>query len=349
MVTSKRKTKKGHLLIELEDEHGIVKVIALEEKKDPKMSCFEKANSLLLDEVVAVDGRVSDPFLVAEDIVWPDLPVREQKRCEEDLNIAFLSDTHFGSRHFLEKNFAQMTQWLNGGGDGEAGREIAGKIKYLLIAGDVVDGIGVYPKQEAELVVRDVREQYAMLGKFIEQLPDYIEVIVAPGNHDAVRRAEPQPKLAEDLIGEVCNADNVHSVGNPSCVHIGGLRTLIYHGTSLDSIIAATPGCDYAHPEKPMLELLKRRNLSPIYGENPIVPEERDYMVIAEPPDIVHMGHVHKNGYMVYRGVSIINSGTWQGRTDFQVKQGHVPSPCIMPVFEMKTGRTKNVSFVSES
>ncbi len=348
MVNSKRKTKKGNLLLELEDEHGTVKVLALDDRREKAQSCFDKANTLLLDEVVAVDGRISDPFLIAEDIVWPELPVKEQKLCEEDLCIAFMSDIHFGSRYFLEKSFAHMAQWLNGGIGNEKNRETAGKIKYLLIAGDVVDGIGVYPKQENELIVKDVYEQYSMLSKFLEGLPDYIEVVVSPGNHDAVRRAEPQPRLSEGLMGEACNFSNVHSIGSPTYVQINDLKVLVYHGTSLDSIIATTAGCDYLHPERPMLELMKRRNLSPIYGDNPIVPEERDYLVIGEPPDLVHMGHVHKNGYMLYRGVSLINSGTWQGRTDFQVKQGHVPSPCIMPVYEMKTGKTRNVDFSSE-
>ncbi|MFH0817953.1 MAG: DNA-directed DNA polymerase II small subunit [Candidatus Micrarchaeota archaeon] len=348
MVSSKRKTKKGNLLIELEDEYGSVKVLALDDRKEKQQPCFDKANSLLLDEVVAIDGKISDPFLIAEDVVWPDLPVKEQKTCEEDTCIGFLSDIHFGSRYFLEKNFARMLQWLNGGAGDSKSREVAGKVKYLLIAGDVVDGIGIYPKQENELIIKDVYGQYAMLAKFLSELPEYIEVVLSPGNHDAVRRAEPQPKLSEDLLGDSCNLPNVHSAGSPAYVQLADLRVLLYHGTSLDSIIANTPGCDYVHPEKPMLELLKRRNLSPIYGDNPIVPEERDYLVISESPDIVHMGHVHKNGYMLYRGVSIINSGTWQGRTDFQVKQGHVPSPCIMPIFDMKTGKTRNIDFSVE-
>ncbi|MFH1471120.1 MAG: DNA-directed DNA polymerase II small subunit [Candidatus Micrarchaeota archaeon] len=346
IINSKRKTKKGHLLIEIEDEHGSAKVLALDDRKEKQHSCFEKANTLLLDEVVGVDGRISDPFLIAEDIVWPDLPVKEQKiGGEEDLSIAFLSDIHFGSRYFLEKNFAHMTQWLNGGAGNERSREAAGKVKYVVIAGDIVDGVGVYPKQENELIVKDVYEQYSLLAKFLSELPDYIEVVVSPGNHDAVRRAEPQPKLSEEIMGEACNMTNVHPIGNPTYVSIADLKVLVYHGTSLDSIIAATQGCDYLHPEKPMLELMKRRHLSPIYGDNPIVPEEKDYLVISELPDIVHMGHVHKNGYMLYRGVSLVNSGTWQGRTDFQVKQGHVPSPCIMPVYELKTGKMRNFDF----
>ncbi len=349
IVTSKRKTKKGHFFIELEDEHGIAKVLALESKNEPGRSCFEKANSLLLDEIVAVDGKISDPFFIAEDIIWPDLPVKEQKLSEEDLCIACLSDIHVGSRHFMEKNFRSMINWINGGGDDRTQRELAGKIKYLFVAGDLVDGIGIYPDQDRELTIKDVYEQYSVFAEFLNQIPDYIEIVVGPGNHDAIRRAEPQPRLPDELSEQLKGRDNVHLVGSPTTIQVEGLKTLMYHGTSLDSIIAAIPGCSYQTPEVPMLELLKRRNLSPIYGENPIVPEKKDYMVITEPPDLVHMGHVHKNGYMLYRGVSIINSGTWQARTDFQIKQGHVPSPCLMPIYGMRNGKTKSVSFETET
>ena len=125
-------------------------------------------------------------------------------------------------------------------------------------------------------------------------------------------------------------------------------KTLAYHGTSLDSVIAALPGMTYAYPEKPMVELLRRRNLSPLFGENPIVPEEKDYMVIEEVPDILHMGHVHKNAYDNYKGTVVVNSGTWQERTEFQRKQGHVPTPCILPVYEMKRGQVSIVNFADE-
>jgi len=33
-------------------------------------------------------------------------------------------------------------------------REIAGRVKYVLIAGDIVDGVGVYPNQIKELVIK---------------------------------------------------------------------------------------------------------------------------------------------------------------------------------------------------
>ncbi len=92
-------------------------------------------------------------------------------------------------------------------------------------------------------------------------------------------------------------------------------------------MISAIPDTSYANPEKAMIEILRRRHLSPIYGGNVIVPSKEDNLVIDKIPDILHMGHIHKNGIANYHGVEIVNSGTWQARTDFQIRQGHIPTP----------------------
>ena len=123
---------------------------------------------------------------------------------------------------------------------------------------------------------------------------------------------------------------------------------LTYHGTSLDSIIATIPNMSYAKPEQAMIEILKRRHLSPIYGGNTIVPSRMDTLVIDKVPDILHMGHIHKNGLANYHGIHIVNSGTWQDRTDYQIKQGHIPTPAQMPVFDAKVNNFKIIDFSAE-
>ena len=344
LVSSKRTTRKEDLLIELEDEEGIAKVWVGKGRNEQERRCFEAAKNLLLDEAVAISGKISGPFVIASEVFWLDIPVKAATTIEEELGVAFLSDLHVGSKLFLEERFSAFIGWLNGAG-GEKERELAGKVKYIVVGGDVVDGIGIYPRQERELVVRDIFEQYRMFAKLMQSVPDYIEVIIAPGNHDAVRRADPQPALSDEIAEAVMFGRDFHLVGSPSMVEMEGLKALIYHGTSLDSIIAGLPGMSYTYPEKPMVELLRRRNLSPLFGDNPIVPESKDYMVIEDVPDILHMGHVHKNGYEKYKGTIVVNSGTWQARTDFQVKQGHVPSPCLLPVYDMKRGQISVVDF----
>ncbi len=340
MVRTKTLTKNGHLILEVEDEHGVVKAFIGNRNKE----LMSVAASAITDEVLAFDGAYKDPFFYVDAISWPEVPLNKQKKyIDEDLSIAFLSDVHVGSKFFMEKNFIKMLDWLNGACDSEREREIVSSIKYICIAGDLVDGIGVYPNQESELTILDIYDQYKAFFALLDRIPDYIDVFLIPGNHDAVRRGDPQPSLPKEFVNG--SSRKFHFGSSPSWFKIEGLNTLMYHGTSIDSMIANVSGLSYAEPEKVMVEYLKRRHLSPIYGANHIIPEHDDFMVVDEVPDILHMGHVHKNGYTEYRNVSVINSGTWQNTTDYQKMMGHIPSPCLMPVYNMKGGTLKLIDF----
>ncbi len=338
LISDKRETRKGNLLLELEDLTGSCKVVISRNGRNERTS--EKSKKLMLDDVVSITGKVLKAFIIAEDIEWPDTPIlKEDKHTEEDIATAYISDIHFGSRYFLDKYLESFVDWLHGRRET---KELAGKVKYLVVAGDVVDGIGIYPHQEKELTVKDLYEQYRLFDDFVERLPEGIEVIVSPGNHDAVRRGEPMPAISRELI-----KSDVTLIGSPSMVKLHGIKNLVYHGTSIDSMIANIPDTSYMHPEKVMLEYMRRRHLSPLYGGNLIIPENVDYMVIDDVPDVLHCGHVHRNGYTKYRGTLLINSGTFQDRTDFQVKQGHVPTPGKVPVFETKHERLRILDFAS--
>ncbi|HIH50546.1 MAG: DNA-directed DNA polymerase II small subunit [Candidatus Micrarchaeaceae archaeon] len=343
MISNKITTKNGNIMVVIEDETGEAKIIFMNGTSKQSLELFEKARHLVDDEVIAVSGKISGPFIIASEFVWPDIPINERKQSEEDVAIAFISDVHVGSKYFMERNFSNFIKWLNG--NYEKREDLAGKVKYLVVGGDVVDGIGVYPNQDRTLTVLDIYTQYKIFFNFISMIPEYIQVFVIPGNHDAVQSAEPQPQLSSELVGDF-KADNVHILPNPSFLTLHGIEILAYHGTSLDSIISAIPGTSYAKPEKAMTEILKRRHLSPIYGgRSMIVPSKHDNMVIDKVPDILHMGHVHKNGMANYHGVDIINSGTWQSTTDYQLSLGHVPTPCIVPIYEAKGNRFTTINF----
>ena len=334
MVSDIRETKKGNILLEIEDLTGQFKVVISQRDEE----VFQKAKNLVKDDIVLIYGKALPAFLIAEEFEWPDVPVaRERKKPERDLAGIYLSDLHFGSKQFLGQYFNRFTDWINGRGEN---LELAGKVKYLFVAGDIVDGIGIYPNQEKDLDIVDIFKQYEMFTDFVEELPDYLEVFVCPGNHDAVRRAEPMPALSREILG--CD---VHSVGSPSTICVENLEHLMYHGTSSDGWIATLPGLSYDHPEKVMVECLKRRHLSPIFGAHAIVPEKVDYMVIDTVPDVVHFGHVHKNGYANHRGSLIINSGTFQDTTEFQQKQGHIPTPAKVPILEFQSNKLRTLDF----
>jgi DNA polymerase II small subunit len=336
MVGDVRATANGHRIVELEDQTGSVSVLL---SKDGPLA----GAPVLLDEVVGVTGQPSmdGGLFIASSITYPDVPYTNQpRRAEEPAVVALLSDIHVGSDTFMEDQWLQFLDWLN---EGEG--DLVSRLRYLVIAGDLVDGIGIYPGQEKELTITDVYDQYARAAEYIGMMPKHLRVVIAPGNHDAVRQAEPQPALTEEVRG-MFKGGNVTFVGNPSAVEIEGVRVLIYHGRSLDDLVSSLPGTSYAHPELAMAELLKRRHLSPIYGGRVMIaPESRDHFVIDPLPDIIHSGHVHTVGVTRYRGVLLANSGTWQGQTEFQKRMNIQPDPCRIPLVDLKTGEVKIVKF----
>ncbi len=313
----------NYALIELEDKTGRVNVIATDRLK-------ETALELLGDEVIGVMGTVKGKSVVADRIIFPDIPFRDRKR--ERVGIVFISDTHFGSKEFLEREWNLFVKWLNYEIGDKKVIELAERIKYVVIAGDIVDGVGVYPEQEKDLKITDIYEQYEFAAEQIDKIREEVKVIVSVGNHDAIRQAEPQPALPKeyrDLFSK-----NVICVGNPAYLDLDGVNVLVYHGRSLDDVITKISRLSYERPHEAMIELLKRRHMSPMYGErSPIAPEREDWLVIDEVPDIFHCGHVHTYGVGFYRGVIVINSSTWQSQTEFQRKVNLNPDPGKVAVY----------------
>ncbi len=347
MVFKKQVTKNGHVIIELEDEETSVKCLVM--KNSPMR---EKADEIIVDEVIAIDGSTAEELFIVKEITWPEIPVTPVKKtCEDDVSLICISDIHIGSRFFMKNSFAKFISFLNGKGTDEE-RQIAGKVKYISIAGDLVDGIGVYPDQEKELVTKDIYTQYEILCEYLKMIPEHIEVLVAPGNHDAVRGALPQPRLAREFVKEVDGYKNLHFVSNPCFAKVHGFNHVIFHGSTMYSMINSLPNLRNCHlnPEKVGVEMLRRRLLNPIYGDNvPFAPEKRDYTVLEEVPDIFHFGDIHRNGYTNYRGTMVVNGGCWQGKTDYQVKLGHEPTPCQVPVYNLKTQNLQVLNFMDEN
>ncbi len=337
IVNSRVITKNNNLMVLIEDETAEARLIF-----NSSGPLFETASRIVNDEVIAVCGKLSGQFIIAKEILWPDIPIKERKEIKDDVAIAFISDIHVGSKLFLERNFMKMLEWLNGSGD-QRSKELAGKVKYIVIGGDVVDGIGVYPEQERDLSIPDIYRQYSVFSSLLQAIPEYIHTFVLPGNHDAVQLAEPQPAFPKELIE--MDRSNVHFVTNPCYINLHGIEVLSYHGGGIVSIMDTIPNMSYDRPEEAMVEMLKRRHLSPIYGGNVIVPSRNDNLVIDIVPDIFQTGHVHKNGITEYHGVKAVNSGTWQGVTQYQIKRGLVPTPCNLPVFEARKYGFTTVDF----
>jgi len=328
IINDVRTTKNGHTLLELEDEDDKIQALVMKGSR-------KGADSFVKDEVVGIIGSFSKDgeIVVAKEVIRPDVPMNSAMvpNGSESI-IAFVSDVHVGSSEFLPKAWNRFMTWL--------GKDpVAKDVKYMLMPGDLVDGIGIYPGQEDELEIEDIYEQYTAFSKLVSMVPDWIKVIAMPGNHDAVRLAEPQPALPKEVTSLFDS--RVKFVGNPCYLEIEGRIILAYHGRSMDDLVASIRNLSYGSPADIMKEMLRRRHLAPTYGERTaLAPEQKDYLVIDTVPNIFVTGHVHACEVGEYRGIRLINASAWQSQTAFQRMHNLVPDPAKVPMVNLGSGET---------
>jgi len=334
MVVDIRRTKSGGRMVEIEDKTDTMHIFI--RKEDP--AC----GTLLLDDVIGVTGKFSDDgrMFWTDRVQQPEILPQNQNKGGEDfdpVSIAFTSDIHMGSTKFLEKEWDSMVEWLN------SDHHVANNIKYLVLSGDVVDGVGVYPGHEKNITMECVYDQYEYCARKLDELPEHMTPIILPGNHDAVRPAEPQPVL-EPLIQQRFNSA-VH-VGNPARVNLSGIDVLSYHGKGIDDMVPRMAHVTYEAPAEAMKEMLRKRHLAPMWGErNALSPEEEDQMVIRERPDVFVTGHTHAHQMEMYRGMPLIVSSTFQGETDFMKMLGYKPKMGYLSVYNIQNREMRAFGF----
>ncbi len=359
-VINKYITKNKNIILEVEDLTGVIKLLINQNKAE----IYEKAKEILLDDVIGFKCNGSRDFLFANDFFYPDCFLKEKKKANNEIYALFISDMHIGSGNFLEKNFNKFIDWLNGKNCDEKQKENLKKIRYIFVVGDSIDGVGIYPGQEKDLIIKDVKEQYRKLAEFYKRIPKYISIIQCAGQHDAVRVAEPQPPIGEDFAEELHKIGNLYLVSNPSLIEIEGedgseeenkrgIRVLMYHGASMHNIINEIEelrlGNAHSTPTRVVKHLLLRRHLSPTHGATTYIPNAKnDFMLIKEVPDVITTGDLHKTDIDSYNNILIISNSCWQSITAFEEKVGNQPDPCKVPILNLKTREIKILDFSDE-
>ena len=338
--------KGENLHFKVEDISGEIFCVLRPPRALPDSPAAKRRNTiavagLMEDDVVGVTGFInpgSRDMLLVEDIHLAPMTKHTKRRAEENqaVSAAFISDIHVGSKTFLHAQWDKLVKWFHED-------PLAKTIKYLVLSGDAVDGVGIYKDQDKELEIVDIYKQYEEVARLTELLPDWVETIILPGNHDAVRPAEPQPSL-DPMIQQYFNSATF--VGNPCDFSLHGVRTLSYHGVSIMDFVSSIKHVTFSKPEVAMQEMLERRHLAPSWGgKTPLSPEPEDHMVIEEIPDIFVTGHVHGHYCGDYKGSTLIQSSTWQDQTGYMRMLGFQPKPCILTVVNLNTHKTASVPF----
>ena len=339
-LVTDRKSDRNITKITVEDPTSSMEIVVFEgDLKDA-------ADTLLMDQFAMfkiVPAKNGGFF--AKDIILPDIPEHTTNRSKTETYAVFLSDLHVGSKFFMEEELSEFIKWIS------SADPIARKIRFVVIGGDLIDGVGVFPGQDKVLDQLTTEDQLQKTFEVLDKIPKHIKVFLISGNHDAGRKALPQPAIPKMYNSELWDRENFFMLGNPSMVSLNGVKVLMYHGQSIDDVVRTTPGVSYDKPAAVMRHFLKARHMSPIYGSRtPIAPEIEDMMVIDDVPDIFHSGHVHFVGLDMYKGVLIVNSGAWQRQTDFQESVGITPTPGMAIIVNLQTMKVYQKDFrVKES
>jgi DNA polymerase II small subunit len=322
-----KRNRKNDVELVIDDTTGSLPVVC------KTRELINEASTLVLDQMlmleISLSKKNSNDFVI-KDIMFPDIPEHVSSKSGTESYVALISDLHVGSKYFMEKEFNDFLGWLSSDDD------FVRKIKFICIAGDIVDGIGIYPNQDRELIDININSQMSYAAALLQKIPKRMHVFLIPGNHDPGRRALPQSALTN--LRNFQKLENFSIIGNPSLVELNKVKLLMFHGQSLDDVIATVPGLSYSKPVEAMKILLRSRHLSPIYGNRtPIAPESEDMLVIDDVPDVFHAGHVHTTQVGRYKGTLIVNSGAWQKQTKFQQTMGITPTPGICLLVNLAT------------
>ena len=334
---------KKYTILDVEDNTGSYKAIITNSNQE-----------ILEDQVVMITGRKYNDAIFVKDIIFPEIQMREKVKQEiDDTFILFLSDIHVGSKLFVNDAFERFIKWING--EIPEYSNIAKLVKFIVLNGDLIDGIGVYPDQEKELAISDLKGQYDKLYSFLDRIPKNIKLILSQGNHDATHIAEPQPKLDKTFAESLYKLKNAVFLSNPYQVNLvvgkAKINLLSYHGFSIPYYANKIPKYSKMNAEdiENIMKIhLKSRHLAPSHGSTQLMPLPRDYLVIEETPDIYATGHIHKTLASIYKGTVLINSSCWQYQTSYQKKYGMDPDVAKVPLVNMRDKSFKILDFLGD-
>ncbi len=318
-----RQERKNSVAIEVDDPSGVLTVIV--PKKNQQL--FEQAGDLLQDVVVGLKVMRAGDLYVLRELLYPDVEDMSHKTLPTmpEAYVCLISDLHVGSRHFRKDFFEKFLDWLSRGRDG-----VVKRISHIVVDGDLVDGVGVYPGQENDLLVKNVEDQLRQAADLLAEIPERIEIVFSPGNHEPVRKALPQPPLQPRYRDIINVRRKVTLVSNPSTLVFDSRKVLVYHGQGLDELVQSLPEVSYSNlnetAPKVIASMLRFRHLAPVYGENTqLMPTREDRLVISEQPNLLQTGHIHVTVNTSHRGVLLVNAGAWQDQTSYQKSMGLEP------------------------
>lgn len=208
-------------------------------------------------------------------------------RKQHTMHFAATSDIHFGSVFHLPKTFNEALKKTEDVG-----------IKDVFIAGDIVDGFGIYKGHHENLITPSIEGQTDIAAETFSKYPN-LRFWADAGNHDY---SYTQQNGAKPLSILEAKLDNFHNLGDfRADVIMNGIRIRLLHGAGNRAYARSYPSQQY---------------LRDYFGGL-----EREQL--TEVPHIIIIGHYHTYYQGKDHGIHILQCGSFQdGDNEYCVRRG---------------------------
>lgn len=344
MVQDTRVLHTNKFVIQLEDPESeiITNCVMVQDSES-----FPEYRDIIRDTVVGIAGVLPKNFqggdvtaFWGKDVIRPSFKSINFKPTSDSHRILFIADLHVGSKYFMKSVFAKLIKFLTLRDLNPKYEKIATEINTIIIAGDLVDGIGRFSDQKTKITLHSLQAQYENLASLLMEIPSHIRIVVIPGEHDATQTALPQPAIDKKISKDLLEIPRLSSHGNPLRLSVEDMKLLIFHGQGNYSLFQKYIQQEQSNPTLGIKHLLEYRHLCPEYGSSiPLAPFKKDYLVINEIPEVIVSGHFHQANFEEYKGVKIITCGTFQRGDQKESHLGRDISIGIFPILDTISGK----------
>lgn len=213
--------------------------------------------------------------------------VSDRERSTSHYKLGFTSDWHFGSKFHLPKTWHECMKRTRDAG-----------IKKVYVAGDLMDGSGIYKGHLENLTEHGVEGQTDAVAEAISKYPE-LEFWGIAGNHDY---SFTQQNGAKPLAILEAKADNFKNLGDMKAdVVVKGVKIRLLHGAGGRAYATSYPSQTYL---RDYFKGLERDELNEI-------------------PHILAIGHYHTLYHSKDHSVYVMQSGSFQdGDNEYCVRRG---------------------------
>lgn len=126
-----------------------------------------------------------------------------------------------------------------------------------------------------------------------------------PADLERFQRMFPPNYTVMYLQGELEGVCKDNCLPDPVLVEVGGVKIFMSHGKMFQGYMEKFK----VSPEGMLLQMIKKRHLSPTFGENPRLDDEK--LLLEQVPDIFVIGHYHEPRTANYKGATVISLGSF--------------------------------------